>query len=181
MSETPLDIIVGGAGDRLFRCAKRYANDYAARYPDRRVIYLPQGKRRTLARLIAASNRPNLIGHSWGAADVSWAAQRADKPLGLVIGIDGVGKPGPWRPGPIEATAILSVRGVGSEGRISDGNLTAWMGRGIGHAFPEVFKAPEAIRFNAPFAHYAMTAMMRHPGEDGRSAEDWLLGATATG
>ena len=172
---TPFDIIVGGAGDRLFRCARRYAVGLEKRHPERRVIYLTQGKRRTLQKLIAASDRPNLIGHSWGAADVSWAAQRADKPLGVVIGIDAVGKPGAWRPRPIEAAKIISVRATASEGRLSDGNLMAWVGRGIGHAFPEAFKAPDAIRINAPFAHHNMQAMMHLAGEDGRSAEDWLL------
>ena len=173
-----IDIIVGGAGDRYFRCARRYADDLAARHPERNILYLPQGKRRALLNAIEHADGPNLIGHSWGAADVSWAARHTDKPLGCIIGVDAVGKPGRWRPGPCTAQTIISVRGTGSEGRISDGNLTATMGRWIGHPFPELFKADEAIRFDAPFAHYDMTRMMRFAGPDGRSAEDRLLGRT---
>ena len=162
----------------MFRCAARYAEDLRARRPERQVIYLTQGKRRTLLRLASACERPNLVGHSWGAADVSWAVRKLGpvRPLGAVIGIDPVGKPGPWRPCAINARAVVSVRGTGSEGRLSDGNLTAWLGRGLGYPFPEVFKDPCALRIDAPFAHYAMTAMMRHPGPDGVSAEDILLG-----
>ncbi len=174
----PLDIIIGGAGDRVFGCARRYFELFRSAQPEREVIYLTQGKRRQLRAIATAAQgrEVNLIGHSWGAADVSWLIRTSPREWGVVIGVDGVAKPGRWRPFSPKARAVVSVRGTGSEGRISDGNLTAWMGRGIGHAFPEAFRCEGVTRIDAPFAHYDMTRMMRWQGANGVSAEDVLLG-----
>ncbi len=172
-----LDIIIGGAGDRVFGCARRYFELFRREHPERDVVYLTQGRRRQLRALAdAAQGEVNLIGHSWGAADASWLVRTVPRAWGAVIGVDGVAKPGRWRPCTPDARAVVSVRGTGSEGRISDGNLTAWMGRGIGHAFPEAFRCEGVTRIDAPFAHYDMTRMMRWMGESGQSAEDVLLG-----
>lgn len=178
-----MDIIVGGAGDRLFGCAKRYAEQHRRLHPDREVIYLAQGQRRRLRSLVRDSEAPNLIGHSWGAADISWVIDRhgPDQTYGVVIGIDPVGKPGRYRAVEhTQARAIITVKGTGSEGRLMDGNLTARLGRRIGRPCPPTFACSAARTYDAPFAHYDMTRMMRAPGPDGRSAEDWLLsGITA--
>ena len=178
--DTPLDIVIGGAGDRLFGCARAFADAHRAAHPGREVVYLPQGRRPALRSLVEARPGVNLIGHSWGAADASWAARVTGQTLGALIGVDGVGKPGRWRPYRPTARVVVSVRGTGSEGRISDGNLTAWMGRGIGHAFPEGFRCEGCVRIDAPFAHYDMVRMMAWPGVDGRSALDWLLECSGT-
>ena len=174
--DEPLDIIVGGAGDSVFGCARRYADSHAQAHPGRRVIYLTQGRRRELRALVEAHAGVNLVGHSWGAADVSWAARVAGQRLGALIGVDGVAKPGRWRPFTPDARSIVSVRGTGSEGRLADGNVTAWLGRGIGHAFPESFRCEGVLRIDAPFAHYDMSRMMRWVDADGVSAEGILLG-----
>ncbi|MGB3456706.1 MAG: hypothetical protein WBA35_10125, partial [Litorimonas sp.] len=71
---------------------------------------------------------------------------------------------------------ILTIYGTGSEGRLMDGNVTARMGRWIGRHCPPGFDGASALAYDTPFAHYDMTRMMRHPGPDGRSAEDRLLG-----
>ena len=176
----PLDIVIGGAGDRWFGCARAFANAHRDAHPQRQVIYLPQGRRRFLRALVSANPGVNLLGHSWGAADASWAARVTRQRLGALIGVDGVAKPGRWRPFAPDARVVVSVRGTGSEGRVSDGNLTAWMGRGIGHAFPEGFRCGACVRIDAPFAHYDMVRMMAWPGADGRSATDWLLGCSGT-
>ena len=73
------DIFVGGAGDRFFKCAKTYADQFAHAHPERQVIYLAQFRRRQLRQLLddqPNAQRVNLIGHSWGAADVAWAERR---------------------------------------------------------------------------------------------------------
>ncbi|GLQ21549.1 hypothetical protein ACFFUB_10030 [Algimonas porphyrae] len=176
LSGRALDIIIGGAGDRVFRCARRYADTLARTCPDRDIIYLPQGKRRRLKALLSTERTINLIGHSWGAADVSWAVDSARHPLGIIIGIDPVGKPGPWRAcKPVSARALITVMGTGSENRLSDGNLTAKLGRRLGHDCPPVFARQDAVRIDAPYAHYDMTRMMQYAGPDGLSAQDWLL------
>ncbi|MGB3455740.1 MAG: hypothetical protein WBA35_05230, partial [Litorimonas sp.] len=71
------DVIVGGAGDRVFGCARAYADALAREHPEREVHYLPQGRRRHLLALLRRGDPLNLIGHSWGAADVAWALGRA--------------------------------------------------------------------------------------------------------
>ena len=172
-----LDIIIGGFGDRLFGCARRYAASFGNAHPEREVVYLTQNRRRQLRALAEAAGERevNLIGHSWGAADASWLVRNVPRRWGAVIGVDGVAKPGPWRPCTPNARAVVSVRGTGSEGRLADGNLTARLGRGLGHAFPEAFRCERTLRIDAPFAHYDMSRMMRWRGESGTSAEDVLL------
>ncbi|MEM7729815.1 MAG: hypothetical protein AAF311_11145 [Pseudomonadota bacterium] len=169
------DIIVGGAGDRLFGCARRYADLLAAEHPKRDVLYLPQCRRRHLLSLLNTGAPLNLIGHSWGAADVAWALGRAGpraRPQ-LVIGVDPVGKP--LRQGCGAGLQTLTVYATGSEGRLMDGNVTARLGRWLGRPCPPGFDAECALSYDTPYAHYDMTRMMRHPGPDGRSAEDCLL------
>ena len=176
------DIFVGGAGDRIFKCAKTYADQFAHAHPERQIIYLPQFRRQQLRQLLRnqPNTRPlNLIGHSWGAADVAWAVAQAsaDQRFHHVIGIDPVGKLARYRRNCQDrADTVISVYATGSEGRISDGNLSAQMGRMIGPSCPAIFLSPDATRIDAPFAHYDMTRMMRHPGVDGLSAEDRLVG-----
>jgi hypothetical protein len=110
---------------------------------------------------------------------VAWAIAQTDaeRRFHHVIGIDPVGKLARYRrycQG--RAETVISVYATGSEGRITDGNLSAQMGRMIGPSCPAIFLSPDATRINAPFAHYDMTRMMRHPGDDGLSAEDQLVG-----
>lgn len=180
------DIFVGGAGDRLFKCAKTYVDQFAQAHPDRHVIYRPQHCRRQLRQLLRdqrSAHPLNLIGHSWGAADVAWAIAQADPDQRFehIIGIDPVGKfarhIGHYHD---RARHIMTVYATGSEGRIADGNISAQIGRMIGPSCPAIFLSPAAIRIDAPFAHYDMTRMMRHPGPDGLSAEDRLLGRPKT-
>lgn len=180
---TPItDIFVGGAGDRIFKCAKTYVDMFAAAHPARTVIYLPQGRRRQLRKLLRDhpdSQALNLIGHSWGAADVAWAVAQAkpDQRFDHIIGIDPVGKLARYPSGyQGRANRVMTVYATGSEGRITDGNLSAQMGRFIGPSCPAVFLSADARRLEAPFAHYDMTRMMRHAGDDGVSAENLLLG-----
>jgi hypothetical protein len=109
---------------------------------------------------------------------VAWALGRANAQArpGLVVGVDPVGKP--LRRGcvPEAAEQLVTIYGTGSEGRLMDGNVTARLGRWIGRTCPPGFDADCALTYDAPYAHYDMTRMMRHPGPDGRSAEDRLLG-----
>lgn len=180
------DIFVGGAGDRLFKCAKTYVDQFAQAHSGRQVIYLPQHCRRQLRQLLHGqprAQRLNLIGHSWGAADVAWAIAQADpdQRFDHIIGIDPVGKLARHRLNCQDrADRIMTVYATGSEGRIADGNISAQIGRMIGPSCPAIFFSPAAIRIDAPFAHYDMTRMMRHPGHDGWSAEDRLLGQPKT-
>lgn len=176
------DIFVGGAGDRIFKCAKNYVDVWAHAHPERQVTYLPQQRRRQLRQLLRdqPSGQPlNLVGHSWGAADVAWAIAQADpdQRFDHIIGIDPVGKLA-RHAGLCQGRAhrIIAVVATGSEGRIADGNISAQLGRMIGPSCPAIFLNSDAIRIDAPFAHYDMTRMMRHPGDDGLSAEDRLLG-----
>lgn len=178
--QNPLDIFVGGGGDRLFRCARRYADDFAERHPERDVVYLPQGRRRVLSQLLVQGRKVNLIGHSWGAADVDWVLRKLghNATLGLIVGVDPVGKPGRLlAPKELGADAVIRIMGTGSEGRLLDGNLSAKLGRMIGHVCPSTFLWDQADAIDAPFAHYDVRRMMQYAGEDGRTAEDRLLQA----
>lgn len=176
------DIFVGGAGDRIFKCAKTYADQFAGAHPERQVIYLAQFRRRQLRQLLddqPNAQRVNLIGHSWGAADVAWAVAQAsaEQVFSHIIGIDPVGKLARHQRGCERHThTVISVYATGSEGRITDGNLSAQMGRLIGPSCPAIFLSSDVIHIRAPFAHYDMTRMMRHPGDDGLSTEDRLVG-----
>jgi len=180
------DIFVGGAGDRIFKCAKTYVDKFAADHPTRQVIYLPQGSRRQLRQILEtlpAGQTINIIGHSWGAADVAWALAQtgSDCTFDHIIGIDPVGKFS-RHIGETEdlAQKVISVHAVGSEGRLIDGNITARIARQFGAAYPAIFEHPDALKIDAPFAHYDVTRMMRHPDDDGVSVEDRLLGRTDT-
>ncbi|MGJ8560975.1 MAG: hypothetical protein ACSHX3_12130 [Litorimonas sp.] len=180
---TPVtDLFVGGAGDRLFKCAKTYVDVFAEAHPARQVIYLPQGRRRQLRQILRdhPSDQPmNIIGHSWGAADVAWAIAQSDptQKFDHIIGIDPVGKFARHRSHcQGRATKVITVHAAGSEGRLMDGNITARIARLIGPSYPAIFSSPNAHRIDAPFAHYDMTRMMRHMDDNGSSAEDWLLG-----
>lgn len=182
---TPItDIFVGGAGDRLFKCAKSYVDVFAAAHPARHVIYLPQGRRTQLRQILRDYPNEvdiNVIGHSWGAADVAWAVDQSDpdQTFNAVIGIDPVGKLG-WHRSQFagRANTIMTVHATGSEGRLMDGNITARLGRIFGQPCPPLFSKAGAVVIDAPFAHYDMSRMMRHVGDNEVSAEDVLLDRT---
>lgn len=180
LSKPPAEFYFGGAADESSRLVLSYADARRRmKSAEGRIIrYFPHHQLpAALAQaqqVLTGNHRLILIGHSWGADAALRLIRRLRQPVYL-IGADPVAKPAPpfafWQVRPPEAEFILHVHARTLRPDRSDYVKTAgyWTGGGI----PKAYLQADA-RITTALNHWNFEGMMATPGQDGKSAEDWL-------
>jgi hypothetical protein len=179
--ETPLLILIGGAGDGMLRKVGQVVDWLRAR-PDaasREVHYFFHWQKGAVLALIAAQPRSRpirLIGHSWGgnaAARVSAALGLRDRPVDLLITIDPVTRGiGPAFLARVKAGARrwINVRAGGAAG-FDYSDLVA----AIGGAYGDAPRDAADQHLVLPQPHAAFAAMLQGRLPEGPSLLDLAL------
>lgn len=176
------EIYIGGAADIRSKLVMSYAERRRRSVPpDRAVRYFTHLEESLAAREIEWLARHGhaiaLVGHSWGADAAIQVLKRCEVPACL-IGVDPVAKPGTrWRLRdlrPACARDVLHVDAVPDTYDKSDVIKAA--GYIAGGGIPRAFLTADAL-IRTRHSHWNFSGMMAAAGEDGRSAEDWLLSA----
>jgi pimeloyl-ACP methyl ester carboxylesterase len=176
----PAEIFIGGAGDEHSRLVLSYAEARRARLRgERDVHYLPHWKLLAAARLAEDLSRDRqevaLVGHSWGADTAVQAVRRLAGAGVFLIGADPVAKPltriTARDTRPRAAEYVVHIDAAPQAYDRSD--IVKAAGFLTGGGVPRTFSTADT-RIATRLNHWNFAGMMKAPGEDGRSAEDWL-------
>jgi hypothetical protein len=179
------ELYIGGAGDEVSRIVLSYARARAAG-GGRTVGYFPHyayaGARRAALDLAGAGHRLALIGHSWGADTVLRVAGALEGGTFWLVGADPVAKPVlPFLATPDGAGAARAILHITARAAAPDrSDFVRAAGYLTGGGVPRAFRQSGA-QIRTRLNHWNFEGMMRAPGEDGRSAEDWLAAFSAHG
>ncbi len=179
----PIDVFIGGAGDRKTRLVERYQVGFKGGHKDRSVFYFEHtqfGKALSVVNALPPGHQINLIGHSYGAATAVKIAKKTNRTIHAIIGVDPVNKLIFLRGQKMfeNVRRVVTIKATGTENRLYDGNFIAQLGRVFGGGVPAIFESPAALEIEAPFAHYNFEALMHHRGQNGLSASSILLNDT---
>ncbi|MFN7056606.1 MAG: hypothetical protein ACK4SV_13685 [Hyphomonas sp.] len=179
------ELYIGGAGDEVSRIVLSYARARAAAGA-RPVEYFPHyahaAARRTALDLAGAGHRLALIGHSWGADTVLRVAGELDGQAFWLVGADPVAKPAlPFLALGGSQSAARGILHITARAEAPDrSDFVRAAGYVTGGGVPRAFRQAGA-HIRTHFNHWNFEGMMRAPGEDGRSAEDWLAALDTQG